>query len=156
MVENEDSKKRRRRRRRPTLIWADLKTTIQISKWSYPHHSHVSTMWLEIIETVRSPDFGEQNNQHLPLKTLETCLPRLWWTSTKKGVFTFFQVLLSCLINRFNFLSWHLQWTGKTQGIPLPFLPRGWGLINVTTLSGPAEYIYLVLGEWWPTEKECA
>lgn len=36
------------------------------------------------------------------------------------------------------------------------FFPRGGGLINVTMLSGPAEYIYLVLGEWWPQKQECA
>lgn len=56
----------------------------------------------------------------------------------------------------FNFLSWHLHWAGKTVGHLSPFLPRGGGLINVTMLSEPAEYTYLVLGEWWPTEKECA
>lgn len=127
-----------------------------------PHHSHVSTMWLEIIVTVRPPEFKMEHSEN---KTIKTYLLKLW-----KHIFSACdgrQQREVCLLSltsaiilfnkhHFNFLSWHLNWSGKTEGIPFPFFPRGGGLINFTTLSGPAEYIYFVLGEWWPKEKECA
>ncbi len=64
-----------------------------LSKWSYPHHSHVSTMWFEIIVRDSQPTwiqdeaFGEQNNQNVPLKIMETHFLRLWWAQTRRGVF---------------------------------------------------------------------
>ena len=96
------------------------------------------------------------------IKTLKTHFLRI--AHTKRDVFTLSEMLLLSyyLLNtlHFNFLSWHLHWSGKTEGIPLPpcavFPPRGGGLINVTMLSGPAEYIYLVLAEWRPQRQECA
>ena len=79
-------RRRRRRGRRPTFMWAALKTIILLSpstqtilsKWSYHHRSHVSTMWLEIIVRGRlstwSQDeafrMGKQSNELL--KAMET------------------------------------------------------------------------------------
>lgn len=131
--------RQRRRRRRPTLIWAALKTTILLSpstgtilsRWSYPHHSHLSSMWLEIIVRGSQPTWIQDEALRENKQSKSTFNSRghtffqvMMGTDKEGCVHSLWQLLLSYyLLNtlHFNFLSWHLHWSGKTEGIPPPF-----------------------------------
>lgn len=137
--------KRRQRRRRPTLVWAGLKTIILLStssqtilsRWSYSHHSHVSTMRLEIIVRGSQPTWiqdealTENKQSKRTFKNHGNTFFRLWWAQTKRGVFalsTSCYCLTICSMHSTSiFCPGTLVWKRRgNSSLPLLFFPQRW------------------------------
>lgn len=79
------------------------------------------------------------------------------WTD-KEGCVPALPAAIILLFALYTLLQFSLQeptlvWKSRGNSSPtFFFFPE----VEVLMLSGPTEYVYLVLGEWWPQKQECA